>query len=399
MKGHENEEISTNVLIIGKTGVGKSSFINYLYPNAARETGAGRPVTGRGIYRSVFTTENGLAVNLYDTWGLEANRSAEWKKIILDEVKRHDKESIRDWFHTVIYCLSAKSARVERFETEQINALKAAGNRVMAVMTHCDLNNVASAIEKMSEILRCECGMPDGDIVRVSSVNKHLLGGDSPGRFGREYAVERMVSDLWGSIAEKIPAILKRRGEKMISDWRDESEDIIDDGINFFNHLSNSAVKSVLNKINRRAENCGKKFSRDVEETLSDALGYYRVFAQKYSDLVTGGFKTGAQEMPRIRSPFEHESAEDKMIHVIAHVIFPVALLFSAEMRRDEMKGSLRRHGKRMNEWLENYVVEISARLSGETPPEKPKAVDVSEKTAVLAEHVLSFSKTLEAVN
>jgi GTPase Era involved in 16S rRNA processing len=205
MNGHGVEELSTNVLIIGKTGVGKSSFINYLYPNAARETGAGRPVTGRGIYRSVMRSENGLAVNLYDTWGLEANRSAEWKKIILDEARRHDKENIRDWFHTVIYCLSAKSARVERFETAQINALRAEGNRVMAVLTHCDLNNVAPAIEKMSEIMRDECGLSDGDIVRVSSVGKKLLGGTSRGTFGREKAIERIVSGLWMSIAEKIP--------------------------------------------------------------------------------------------------------------------------------------------------------------------------------------------------
>ena len=68
---------ATNVLIMGKTGVGKSSFINYLYPNAKREIGAGRQVTSKGIHQSTLELDNGLTVNLYDTWGLEADKAEE----------------------------------------------------------------------------------------------------------------------------------------------------------------------------------------------------------------------------------------------------------------------------------------------------------------------------------
>jgi GTP-binding protein EngB required for normal cell division len=365
MDGREREDISTNVLIIGKTGVGKSSFINYLYPKARRATGAGRPVTGRGIYRSVMKTENGLSVNLYDTWGLEASHSAEWKKIIVDEARRHDADSIRDWFHTIIYCLSAKSARVERFESEQINALRAEGNSVMAVLTHCDLYNVNSAIEKMSEILVGECGLSDDDIARVASVNKTLLGGASAGPFGRERVIERMVSDLWRGIAEKIPPILARRGKDMIEKWRGESDAIIDREINFFNRLSNDAIKSVLAKINRRAKDCRENFSSLVEATLRDALGYYRVFAEKYSELATDGFGLAAKDLGRFSSALERELTEAKVIDVIAYLIFPVALPFAAEIRRDELKESLDGYEDRMRGWIESYAEEVALRLSG----------------------------------
>jgi GTPase SAR1 family protein len=361
MNGRGTEEFSTNVLIIGKTGVGKSSFINYLCPNAARETGAGKPVTGRGIYRSVMRVENGLTVNLYDTWGLEANRSAEWKKIILDEARRHDKENIRDWFHTIIYCLSAKSARVERFETEQIDSLRAEGNRVMVVLTHCDLNNVGPAIEKMSEILRSECGLSDDDIVRASSVSKKLLGGTSPGPFGREKAIERMASDLWESIAEKIPPTLLRRGMEMIDEWRESSDAVIDSDINFFNCLSNDAIKSALRKINDRAKKCRDHFSRRAEGTLREALGYFRVFVPQYAEPIPD--RVVAKDLPRFRCSAEEMSTEDKVIDVIAYALVPIALPYAAEYKRDELKEKLNGYEAQMREWLEGYAGEIAGRL------------------------------------
>jgi GTPase SAR1 family protein len=382
MNGHGVEELSTNVLIIGKTGVGKSSFINYLYPNAARETGAGKPVTGRGIYRSVMRSENGLAVNIYDTWGLEANRSAEWKKIILDEARRRDKENIRDWFHTIIYCLSAKSARVERFETEQINALRAEGNRVMVVLTHCDLNNVAPAIEKMSEILRGKCGMSDGDIARVSSVSKKLLGGTSRGPFGREKAIERIVSGLWMSIAEKIPPALLRRGAEMIDEWRESSDAIIDGEINFFNRLSNDAIKRTLGEINGNAKKCRETFSRQAWEILYEALGYYRVFSEKYSAFIPDEFESAAECLPRFHCEAEYMSLEDKIADIIACIVFPIALPFVADFRRYDMKEALDGYEKRMMKWLEGYVDEISACLSGGESESEEETTDKCKAVA-----------------
>jgi hypothetical protein len=274
---------------------------------------------------------------------------------------------------------------VERFETEQINALRAKGNRVLAVLTHCDLHNVASAIEKMSEILRDDCGLSGDDLICVSSVNKKTLGGASLlGPFGRERAIERIVSDLWGSIAEKIPPLLLNRGLEMIGEWRESSDAIIDDGINFWNRLSDGAVKSAFGEINDAARRCGEKFSRRAEETLREALGYYSVFAEKYSELTTDcpnrtkGLGLAAADMPRLRGRAGNMSLEDKVIDVIAYIIFPFALPYAAGYKRDELKRKLNRHEKCMREWLETRVDEIRARLSGEE--------DVTEETADMPE-------------
>ena len=41
----EGDKIKTNILIAGKSGVGKSSLLNYIFGEEVSPTGAGKPVT------------------------------------------------------------------------------------------------------------------------------------------------------------------------------------------------------------------------------------------------------------------------------------------------------------------------------------------------------------------
>ena len=66
-----------NAVIIGQTGVGKSSLINYLYGEKIAETGVGKPVTTNGFHEYDFEL-NGLPVCLFDSWGLEVGKDEQW---------------------------------------------------------------------------------------------------------------------------------------------------------------------------------------------------------------------------------------------------------------------------------------------------------------------------------
>jgi GTP-binding protein EngB required for normal cell division len=354
-----NAAFATNVLIMGKTGVGKSSFINYLYPNAKREIGAGRPVTGKGIHRNTLELDNGLTVNLYDTWGLEANKAGEWKEIIVEEVRRHNLSNVRDWFHTVIYCLSAKSARVEPFETEQINVLRAESNRVMVVLTHCDLNNVAAAADSMTEILCRDCGLSQEDVVRVSSVSKKLLGGACREAFGKDRALGRITSNLWEAVTERIPANLRLFGTQRIDKWYDESLSAIDNGIDFFNHLSSRAIKAISGKINDRARRCRADFGRYAEEKLNEALDYYHGFLEKHESVVLGEFRPSLPDLPRFQCEAELQSTEDKAVEILAAIVLPIAIPFMPSYKRDEVKSDLNDFRAGMEQWLEKYLTAV----------------------------------------
>ena len=42
--------IKVNVMILGQSGVGKSSLLNYLFDSQLVKTGAGKPVTKKGEF-------------------------------------------------------------------------------------------------------------------------------------------------------------------------------------------------------------------------------------------------------------------------------------------------------------------------------------------------------------
>ena len=141
--------LETNVLIIGKSGVGKSSLLNYIFDKELMETGTGRPVTKKGIFTEELKVSDNFIVKLSDTWGLEANKAKEWEELIKDEIKKHDCEDISDWFHTILFCISAKSSRIEDFEKKIIKGLIEDGNKIIVILTHSDTNNIEGAIDKM----------------------------------------------------------------------------------------------------------------------------------------------------------------------------------------------------------------------------------------------------------
>ena len=73
---------STNVLILGKTGVGKSALLNYLFGDEISSVGSGKPVTGEGIFTYEPFDYNGINITINDSWGIEPDKAGKWKNII-----------------------------------------------------------------------------------------------------------------------------------------------------------------------------------------------------------------------------------------------------------------------------------------------------------------------------
>src|SRR5690625_7436253 len=73
----------------------------------------------------------------------------------MDEVKKRDDYlSIKDWFHTIFYCFSATTARIESFEIDNIlKPLIASGNNVCIIFTHADVPHAKDKIAALREVL------------------------------------------------------------------------------------------------------------------------------------------------------------------------------------------------------------------------------------------------------
>ncbi|MBR1736761.1 MAG: 50S ribosome-binding GTPase [Firmicutes bacterium] len=101
-----------NIIITGKTGVGKSTLINSVFREKLAEVGVGRPVT-KGI--KLLTKEN-VPIRIYDTKGLELGSDAqkEAKKEIHDTINQCYLTNDPDKYINVIwYCVNTQSARLE----------------------------------------------------------------------------------------------------------------------------------------------------------------------------------------------------------------------------------------------------------------------------------------------
>ena len=75
-----------NIMLLGRTGVGKSSFINYLVGKDVCNVGTGMPVTSG--FDTYEYNEGKIPLRIYDSNGLEVQDYSTQKEKIIDFIKR-----------------------------------------------------------------------------------------------------------------------------------------------------------------------------------------------------------------------------------------------------------------------------------------------------------------------
>ena len=116
-----NEKIrnlkTLNIIVAGKTGVGKSTLINSVFREQLVETGIGRPVTDH--MRKI--SKKGFPLNIYDTRGFELGKDAqtEVKNEVLNTIRqRLVEKDVNQAIHCIWYCINNASNRIEPEEIQ-----------------------------------------------------------------------------------------------------------------------------------------------------------------------------------------------------------------------------------------------------------------------------------------
>jgi len=121
-----------NILIAGKTGVGKSTLINSIFQEKLAETGCGKPITKK----TTEITKEGMPISIFDTKGLEIE---EYNSIInsledfIDE--RQKRINIHEHIHVAWVCIAENSSRFEDAETTLIEMLLRYNIPIIIVIT------------------------------------------------------------------------------------------------------------------------------------------------------------------------------------------------------------------------------------------------------------------------
>ncbi|MGL4740327.1 MAG: GTPase domain-containing protein [Sarcina sp.] len=251
--------IALNLLVMGKTGTGKSSFINYLASGEKVKVGAGKRITEEVIKKVDI---NNFKVAMYDTRAIEVGSC--WENSIFasfDAVKK------KADFDIILYCFSSLENDLENKEIEKIVEIRR-NKKIIFIVTSDDIKKSAE-----NGVLRKLKGMgyTENDFVMVNSEEKLFLTGEKSLSYGknevfkaiRNKVEEEIAMDINSDfnivISRRIPMWSLRCKNELKSnksffkmkDERKDDDDLVDDFNRYLKETEealNEELKDILKK-------------------------------------------------------------------------------------------------------------------------------------------------------
>ena len=362
---------STNVLIIGKSGVGKSSLLNYIFGRELQKVGVGAPVTKMEIKKFTYKYDDHFEMHIYDTWGLEPSvqKAEDWKNTIFKEIGRHDEKKISEWFNTIIFCLNAKSARVEDFEIDIMEELLREKNHVTIALTHCnsksDPDGIVLRESVKEELTKRGIEAPDDrNFVFVSNVRKKLLGGTVE-QFGKEEIFISIIRNVWASLKSKVPYQTRRKFENSFALKKAELLKKPDSLKWIVPFMRKNRIKGLEQEINRNCNAFVSELVSEINEMYSDAVEYYTALSKKYAMI---GFQMDADKYKTQASiHFDAMHTIRQQVNADLELLTKRILFFDDAFNNTELKAKLRdsiinfrilmRDGKKVREDLRSELL------------------------------------------
>lgn len=193
-----------NILVLGKTGVGKSSFCNYIFGEEIFLTGCGKPVTGWKEHFKYYSVKHeNYVLNLYDSVGIEADNYERWSRELnsfLAQRSHTNNKNPLEWIHGVFYLINAASARIEDTEIELIRQLAGRDNNIPlnVVLTNSDAAQKDEIVGIRKALGKIRTGRDrniDFDISEVCSVNIRTRSGVKE-NFGKDELLNNFIKSL-----------------------------------------------------------------------------------------------------------------------------------------------------------------------------------------------------------
>lgn len=173
-----------NVLLVGRTGVGKSALINAVFGDDVAKSGHGLPIT-QGF--TCYSADH-VPINVYDSAGWEGGteKDAEFSKSLNQFLKKHD-------INAVWYAVDAVGARFTDFDVK-LHQKTFKKYTTVIVLTKCDI----ASDEQIIDILRAiaVANVPVEEILQVSASPIMDLHEGEQKRFSPQEIVQKTLELL-----------------------------------------------------------------------------------------------------------------------------------------------------------------------------------------------------------
>ena len=269
---------SFNIIILGNTGVGKSTLLNTVLKAKLAKTDLGDPCT-MGMPKP-YESENAKGIRIWDSRGIENGKYNletafnDIKITIESLIKRNDPDK---FIHCIWYCVSSN-----RFTEEEVNNLKKCYDSyieklpIIVVFTRSDnqkqtdqmMEKVKNKLEKAKnmngfeekgvndiKILKVLAEDYEHDFGIVKSFGIHDLMEQTyeSGKIGIERACTHSLMEHGQEILkEELQEIIKRLKEKIF----EKKNEIIDkNNINNFVNQQNNLLNNIINEENKKKNN------------------------------------------------------------------------------------------------------------------------------------------------
>jgi energy-coupling factor transporter ATP-binding protein EcfA2 len=203
--------INCNLLLIGKTGAGKSSFANYLFGVDKFTTGTGAPVTKwEENFQKYSLNISEVQVNVYDSVGLEQNNYDRWMRELNDFLSEkqvihgNGVLSANDIMHILFYVINGAGARIE---PNEVSILAKIYNKykipISVVITNCDVATEFQMLGIEKEVINKGI-----ETIRVCSISRKTRGGDKKEQFGKELALKKILAASYEKVGKELSIIV-----------------------------------------------------------------------------------------------------------------------------------------------------------------------------------------------
>jgi len=164
-----------NIIIAGKTGVGKSTLLNAVFKEKLAETDIGHPVTSKS---EKYESDN-VPIRIWDTVGFELDETgSQHKKVITDIrniiAKKNANDDPFDKIHCIWYCVNAEAKRFELIESKFVTDLYRIGVPFVIVMTQCFSKKQNDAFQAYIEEKLKETGGEAIPVIQLLALDKEI---------------------------------------------------------------------------------------------------------------------------------------------------------------------------------------------------------------------------------